>query len=79
MKVMKIYLKIIVVLLNFLFLRIMKNYQGSHKNIKQHNCFQYKTMILILIGFLKDHVTLKTGVMTDENVAFSSHFKIYKK
>ncbi len=31
------------------------------QNIKQHNCFLHQ--ISILEWFLKDHVTLKTGVM----------------
>ncbi len=35
------------------------------KNIKQHNCFQhwFKKTETLLEWFLKDHVTLKTGVM----------------
>ncbi len=51
---------------------------GLHKSIKQHKCFYnkignkkyiYKTIELqihILEWFLKDHVTLKTGVMAEE-------------
>ncbi len=32
-------------------------YQGFHRNIVQHNCFQHIRMIS------EDHVTLKSGVM----------------
>ncbi len=53
--------------------RNVKMYHGSHKDIKQHISFnidnkrnvsthQYIRMIL------KDHVTLKTGVMAAENI-----------
>ncbi len=35
-------------------------YQGFNKNIKQHTVFNIDNMFL-LEGFLKDHVTLKTG------------------
>ncbi len=45
----------------------------TNKQTKQHNSFQQ--------WFLKDHVTLKTGVMAAENVASQCrnelHFKIY--
>ncbi len=31
-----------------------KKYHGLHQNMTQHNCFEW---------FLKDHVTLKTGLL----------------
>ncbi len=49
--------------------RILKRkmYQGFHKNTKQHNSFfkniDNNMLISISEWFLKDHVTLKTGVM----------------
>ncbi len=52
------------VLFNFWFIKeSWKN--GFHKNIKPHN-------ICILEWFLKDHVTLKTGVIAAENSALPS-------
>ncbi len=46
---------------------------GFHNN-KQHNCSTSSTQhISILEWFIKDHVTLKTGVMAAENSAFASH------
>ncbi len=51
-----------------------KNCDDFHKNIKQHNCFQHwlkitylEHQISLLERFLKDHVTLKTRVMSARN------------
>ncbi len=64
--------------------KILKNiYDGSHKNIKQQLFFLFvlKEMLLEQHEGLKDHVTLKTGVMAAENSALPSQklitFKIY--
>ncbi len=48
-----------------------KIYDGFHKNIKQHSCFQHWFVKhqIILEYFLMDHVTLKTGEMTAKNSA----------
>ncbi len=53
------------------------------KNIKQHNCFQHtvdnikkcflSTKTAYYNGFMKDNVTLKTGVMVAENSASLHH------
>ncbi len=54
-----------------------------HKNNKQHNLFiivtiniDNKCFLSILEWFLKDHVTLKTGVMASKNSALWSQEKI---
>ncbi len=48
-----------------------KNYYSLHKNIKQLKMFP-DHQICILEWFLKDHVTLKCGVMTAKYSAFYS-------
>ncbi len=45
------------------------------KNIKQHKSFNTDNKSAYLEGFMKDLVTLKTGVMVDENSAL--HHIVY--
>ncbi len=62
-------------------------YHGFLQNIKQHNCFLEYTdnnnnkyfLSGILEWFLKDHVTMKTGVMAAENRALPSQEYLFKK
>ncbi len=53
-----------------------KKYHRFQKNIKQHNSFNTDNIYKWL---LKDHVTLKTGVMADENSVLHHRNKLYFK
>ncbi len=47
-------------------------YNGFPKNIKQHRKIVSWAPISVWEWFLKDHVTIKTGVMAAENSALKS-------